>query len=120
VYTTAEGETHMVRFIDRHREAMAELCRRFRVRRLYVFGSAVTDRFDSATSDLDFLVKMEDRGPTGGYVDRVLNFADALEQLFGRHVDLVTEESIRNPYFRQEIEATRQLIYEAAQQEAAA
>ena len=63
---------------------------------------------------------MSDRQPTGGYADRVLGFADALEQLLGRRVDLITEESIRNPYFRREIDATRQPVYERAEQEAAA
>ena len=106
--------------IAQHREAVSALCRRFRVKRLYLFGSAATQRFDARRSDLDFLVTMSDRQPTGGYADRVLGFADALEQLFGRHVDLVTEESIRNPYFRSEIEATRQLVYERPDQEAAA
>ena len=106
--------------IEQRREAIAALCRRFRVRRLYLFGSAATERFDARTSDLDFLVTMSDRQPTGRYADRLLGFADALEQLFGRHVDLVTEESIRNPYFRSELEATRQLVYERAEQEAAA
>lgn len=110
----------MLHLIEQRREAVVELCRRFRVRRLYIFGSAAADRFDPDRSDLDFLVAMDDRRPTGTYADRVLDLADALEQLFGRHIDLVTEESIRNPYFRREIEATRCLVYERAHDEAAA
>jgi len=110
----------MLHLIEQRREAIVELCRRFRVRRLYIFGSAAAaDRFDPDRSDLDFLVAMDDRRPTGSYADRVLDLADALEQLFGRHIDLVTEESIRNPYFRREIEATRRLVYERAHEEAA-
>jgi predicted nucleotidyltransferase len=42
--------------------------------------------------------------PTG------LGFADDLERLFGRPIDLVTEQSIRNPYFKSEVESTRQLV----------
>ena len=106
--------------IGQHRQAISALCRQFGVRRLYLFGSATTERFDARRSDLDFLVAMSDRQPTGGYADRVLGFADALEQLLGRRVDLITEESIGNPYFRREIDATRQLVYERAEQEAAA
>ena len=53
-----------------------------------------------------------DRQPTGDYADRFLDFAEGLERLFGRPVDLGTEQSIRNPYFRREVEATRQLLYE--------
>jgi len=54
------------------------------------------------------------------YADRVLGFAEALEKLFGRRVDLITEESMRNPYFRSHVQATRQIVYEKPDQEAAA
>ena len=91
---------------------LEQLCKRFRVRRLYLFGSATTDRFDPRTSDLDFVVDMADRQPTGEYANRYLGLAEALEKLFNRPVDLITEQSIRNPYFLQEVETTRQLLYE--------
>jgi len=110
----------MISLVEQHKAAVAELCRRYRVQRLYVFGSAADERFDAQRSDLDFVVKMVDREPTGGYADRVLDLAEALERLFQRRVDLVTEESIRNPYFRKQVEATRQLVYEEPGQEAAA
>lgn len=43
-----------------------------------------------------------------------LRFAEALEALFGRCVDLLTVPSIRrSPYLIEELNATRQLIYEA-------
>jgi predicted nucleotidyltransferase len=80
------------------------------VERLCVFGSAVLGRFDPRYSDLDFLVRFANREPTGEYAERYLGFAEALEQLFGRPVDLVTEKSIRNPFFRREVESTRQLM----------
>ncbi|MDD2764768.1 MAG: nucleotidyltransferase domain-containing protein [Opitutaceae bacterium] len=98
---------------------MAELCRRFGVERLYVFGSAASGGFDPQASDLDFLVRMADRRPTGAYADRYLGLAKALEALFGRRVDLVTEQSIRNPYFRSEIEVSRRLVYEHPREQAA-
>ena len=101
----------MVAIVEREKAALTELCRRYRVERLYLFGSAVSGRFDEQRSDLDFLVYFVDRAPTGDYADRYLGFAEDLERLFGRPVDLVTEQSIRNPYFRHEVESTRQLIY---------
>jgi uncharacterized protein len=109
----------MVAIVEDKQTALAELCHRYRVERLYLFGSAVTDRFDARRSDLDFLVSFADREPTGEYADRYLGFADDLEQLFGRPVDLVTEQSIRNPYFRNEVESTRQLVYEQSDEETA-
>jgi predicted nucleotidyltransferase len=102
----------MVAIIEDKRTALAALCRRYGVERLYLFGSAALGRFDARHSDLDFLVSFANREPTGEYADRYLGFADDLEQLFGRPVDLVTEQSIRNPYFRSEVESTRQLVYE--------
>lgn len=102
----------MLSLVEQSKPALRELCRRFNVRRLYLFGSAAGVRFDPAASDLDFLVEMADRQPTKDYADRYLGFADALEQLFERRVDLVTENSIRNPYLRREVQATRQLVYE--------
>ena len=105
--------------ISSHTEELADLCRRFGVARLYLFGSATTGRFRPAGSDLDFLVEMTDRRPSGEYADRYLGLAEALEQLFARRVDLVTEQSVRNPHLRGEIEATRQLVYEQQRQETA-
>lgn len=102
----------MISLIEQSKPALAELCRHFKVSRLFVFGSGVSSRFDPDASDLDFLVELDDRQPTKSYADRYLGLADALERLFGRRVDLLTEQSIRNPYLRREVQATRELIYE--------
>jgi predicted nucleotidyltransferase len=104
--------------IERQLPALAELCRRFGVVRLYLFGSAAAGRL-GPSSDLDFLVEMSDRQPTGEYARRYLDLAEELESLFGRRVDLVTEQAVRNPYLRREIQATRELVYEQPREEAA-
>ena len=98
--------------IERQARELAALCRRFRVKRLEVFGSAVTGAFRPESSDLDFIVDFGNE-PLGPWAGRFLDFADALESLFGRHVDLIMPSSIRNPYFRQAVDASRRLIYEA-------
>ena len=100
-------------------DALTELCRRFRVERLYLFGSAADGRFKAGRSDLDFLVALENQ-PPGEYSDNYLGLAQALEQLFQRRVDLVTGGSIRNPYLRQTILSTRQLLYDRRDEEVAA
>lgn len=100
-----------VAVIELHREALAALCRRFGVRRLDLFGSAAQGRFDLATSDLDFVVEFADAGERG-YAMRYLHFAEALEALFGRPVDLLTERMIRSPHFRETLDRTRQRVYE--------
>ena len=99
--------------VDRHRNEVAALCRGFRVVRLSVFGSLAKGGFNPDTSDLDFLVKLADRRPDGDYADRFLGLADGLERVFDRHVDLVTEESLRNPRFKAEVESTKRAVYEA-------
>jgi hypothetical protein len=109
----------MIAVIENRKTELAELCRKFGVERLYVFGSAVSGGFNSQASDLDFLVRMTDRRPTGGYADRYLGLAEALERLFARRVDLITEQSIRNPYFHREVEASRRLVYEHSREQAA-
>jgi uncharacterized protein len=102
----------MIDLVQNNRNAVADLCRKFKVRRLDVFGSAATGEFAPQRSDLDFVVNFADRAPTGEYANRFLGLAEALERLFQRPVDLVTEQSIHNPYFRRTLEATRQVIYE--------
>jgi uncharacterized protein len=86
--------------VDRKREDVRDLCRRYGVARLDVFGSAARDRhFNEATSDFDFLVEFEAPSDDLG---RYLDLRDALESLLGRSVDLVDRKEIeasRN-YFR--------------------
>jgi uncharacterized protein len=85
--------------VDTKREDVRDLCRRYGVTRLDVFGSAARDRdFNEATSDFDFLVEFE--APSDD-LDRYLDLRDALESLLGRSVDLVD---------RKEIEASRNYI----------
>ncbi len=101
-----------------HLEEVRTLCERYGIRRLDLFGSAMTDRFDELSSDLDFVVDFADRSL--GYSDRYLAVADALETLFGRPIDLVTERSIQDPSFRQSVEASRKAIYDRGDSASAA
>jgi predicted nucleotidyltransferase len=105
--------------LGKNKDKLAEVCRRFRVRRLEVFGSAARDDFDPAKSDIDFIVSFADKTP-GTYADRYFDFAAAIEEVLGRRIDLLTERSIRNPYFQREVQAARQIVYDERSQEAAA
>jgi predicted nucleotidyltransferase len=100
-------------------EAIAALCREYGVDHLDVFGSAAKGTFDPETSDIDFVASFADR-ENPFYARRYLAFAEALEALFGRNVDLITEQGIKNPYFREEIEETRRKVYVAPDKTAAA
>ena len=109
----------MIPLIEQHRVELDRLCREFKVRRLELFGSAASGRFANGSSDLDFIVTFADTAP-GGYADRYLGFAEALELAFQRKVDLLTERSIRNPIFREAVAADRQIVYDDRDKEAAA
>jgi predicted nucleotidyltransferase len=97
--------------IERRRVELAELCRRYRVKRLVLFGSAARGTFQHDSSDLDFIVAFEGAGERG-YATRYYEFAESLEALLGRRVDLLTERMIGNPYFPQEVQQTRETVYE--------
>ncbi len=98
--------------LDSYASRVAELCRRFHVRRLDVFGSRITDAFDPAYSDIDLLVEFGDVRE-GEYADAWFGLHEALETLFERPVDLITDSAVRNPYFRAELERTRRQLYAA-------
>ena len=79
---------------------------------LELFGSATGDRFDPATSDLDFLVDYEEIPPRD-HAACYFGLLFSLEELFGRQVDLVELSAVRNPYFLQAIAKDRVLLYGA-------
>jgi uncharacterized protein len=71
--------------IERNLPAITELCRRFGVRRLHLFGSAATGSFDPARSDLDFLVEFEEM-PPGRYATACFGLRQSLQQLLARPI----------------------------------
>ena len=109
--TPVKAPTMHAEIADR-KDKIAGVCRRHRVSRLEVFGSAArgTD-FDPETSDADFLVEYHNDNNvsfTGHF-----RLEDALSDVLGRKVDLVQPEAIRNRYLLEEINRSRELVYEA-------
>ena len=109
----------ITRLLDERRPAVHELCRRLGVTRLDLFGSATGDAWEAGQSDLDFVVRFRSQSGQGLF-DTYLALADGLERIFGCRVDLVTERSIRNPCFRQTVEASRHNVYAEREQEVVA
>lgn len=91
------------------------LCQEHQVRYLYAFGSSVTDRFDYNNSDIDLLVEIDNNDPIERG-EKLISLWDKFEDFFNRKVDLLTESSIRNPFLRRSIDATKILIYDRAGQ----
>ena len=104
----------MHHLIEQHRAEIAELCRGYAVRRLDVFGSAAREEdFDPARSDADFLVEFE-RESGLPPLEQFFGFAEALEQLLGRPVDLLERsalEASRNYIRRRNILAVTEPVY---------
>ena len=95
---------------DAKRSSLAALCVKHGVSRLELFGSGTTDAWSETTSDLDFIVTFR-TDHVMGLSDRYIDLADDLEMLFRRPVDLITPASIRNPYFREAVNASRAQVY---------
>ena len=102
----------MITEIDTQRDQLEELCRRHRVRRLEVFGSAADGTFDPKRSDIDFLVEFFPFKP-GTAFDTYFGLLEGLEALFGRKVDLVDATCMHNPYFIRGVNESRTMVYEA-------
>lgn len=102
----------MVPEIEQHRAQIQELCRKYGVKRLELFGSAARGDFDVAQSDLDFLV-LYDHAHQGAAHIRYFGLLEELERLFGRKIDLVDIEAARNPYFVAEALRNRMRLYAA-------
>lgn len=101
----------MPAIIDPQLAEVSALCRRYGVRKLELFGSATTGAFDPQTSDFDFLIDMDPEGDS--LFHRYFDLKEALEALFGREVDLVMVGALKNPYFIESINKTRQTVYAA-------
>ncbi|HVF04022.1 MAG TPA: nucleotidyltransferase domain-containing protein [Frankiaceae bacterium] len=102
----------MIPDLARHLAELVEVCQRFGVTRLDVFGSAVSGGFDSARSDVDFLVEFE---PPAGMsrFDAYFGLKEAFEAILGRPVDLVVPSALANPYVADAVERTREPLYAA-------
>lgn len=108
----------MIELVELHRAQINEICRRYRVERLELFGSAASGQFDKVSSDVDFIVQFTD-ADTPGIARRYFGLAEALEQLLERSVDLITDRPFQNPYFAQTVAETREILYENRDQKAA-
>jgi uncharacterized protein len=92
-------------------QTLTELCRRYDVKKMYLFGSVCSDKF-SDESDIDILISFKDIS-IEKYTDNYFELHYKLEELFKRKVDLLTENSLSNPFFIESIEETKQLLYAA-------
>lgn len=100
-----------MKLIELNLQRIIDLCRRHKVKSLAVFGSILTDRFNDQ-SDVDLLVDFEPTDPEKfDYVTNFFDLQDSLEALLERKVDLVVGSGLRNKYFINNVNRTKQVIY---------
>lgn len=100
--------------IESNIDKIIALCKKYKVAKLWVFGSILTPRFNEQ-SDVDFLVEF-DEGKIDilDYADNYFDFIHSVESVVGRKIDLVINKTVRNPYFRKELDCTRKLVWSIA------
>jgi len=103
----------MVVELEQKSMEIADLCRRFQVKELHLFGSSTRASSLSDVGDLDFLVRFAPL-PPASHAESYFGLAEGLTAMFDRRVDLVEMDAIRNPFFREAVEESRKLIYAAA------
>jgi len=96
-------------FFSTYNQQINELCRQYNVSRLFAFGSVLTDGFGEQ-SDVDLMVTFNDI-PVEKYADNYFDFKFSLQDVFNRPVDLLEEQAIKNPYFMQNVDSNKQIIY---------
>ena len=98
-----------MKLIENNIQKIVALCKKYKVNKLFVFGSILTDRFNE-DSDVDLVVSFN-KAEISDYFDNYFDFKYSLEELFGRDVDLLEEQTIKNPYLKKNVDATKALIY---------
>lgn len=101
----------MQNILENKLEKIREICYSLEVKRLYAFGSVVSDSFRE-DSDIDFLLSFSDSLSVKQYTDNYFTLHYRLQDLFNRKIDIVTERSLSNPYLIETIDETKKLIYE--------
>jgi predicted nucleotidyltransferase len=95
--------------INQNKEIIKNLCETHNVDKLYLFGSATTTKF-SEDSDIDFLVKFKPFDLKLYFVNYI-DFKSKLKDLLRREIDLLEEQTLKNPYLISSIEENKELIY---------
>ena len=98
--------------IDQHRNEISSICKRYRVSKLDVFGSAARKvDFKINSSDADFLIEFEPDVQVG--LDQLMGIKTELEKLLGRNVDLIEPEAVLNPFVKANIQRHQESVYAA-------
>jgi len=95
--------------LSTYKKQINELCVTHKVKSLYAFGSVLTSKF-STSSDIDLIVDFKEID-VKDYADNYFDLKFSLQEIFNRPVDLLEERAIKNPYFKQAVNKTKELVY---------
>lgn len=102
-----------MKLIELNMDKIIALCKKYKVAKLWVFGSILTPRFND-DSDVDFSVNFDSETINRenlDWADIFFDFMHELEGLLGRRIDLVCDDAVTNKFFREELDSTKHLIY---------
>lgn len=94
---------------EQYKDQLIELCKRYNVETLYLFGSAQAGTMND-DSDVDLLVRFK-KFNIAKYFQNYIDFKNSLQTLFNRNVDLLEEQTLSNPYLIKSIDKNKELIY---------
>ena len=97
--------------ISTHIPLIISLIEKHKIKEAYLFGSVITEKFNEEKSDIDLLVNFFDGIDPLEKGELIWNLRFALEDNLKKPIDLITESSLKNPYFIEEIKETRVKIY---------
>ena len=89
---------------------VVKLLKKYKIKSAYVFGSALTEKFDEG-SDIDFLINFQEGLDPLEKGSLWWNLHDALRNSLNREIDLISESALKNPYFIQAVNESKVKIY---------
>ena len=100
---------------DFNSDEFIAICRAHKVKKLYAFGSVISQHF-TEDSDIDLIVEIDEYDPLHRG-DLLLSIWNEFETYFGRKVDLLTDHSLKNPYLKESVNSTKKLVYSGSKEE---
>jgi predicted nucleotidyltransferase len=95
--------------LSAYKNEINALCANHKVKSLYAFGSVLTPNFNT-NSDIDLIVDFKEID-VKDYADNYFDFKFSLQDIFNRPVDLLEEQAIKNPYFKEELNKKKVIVY---------
>ena len=95
--------------LSAYKNEIHALCANHKVRSLYAFGSVLTPNFNT-NSDIDLIVDFKEID-VKDYADNYFDFKFSLQEILNRPVDLLEEQAIKNPYFKEDLNKKKVIVY---------